>query len=98
MIGGAVGGMGMVMMEETLIDHRYGRYINSNFADYHVPVHADVPPVEVLFVNKPDNIISPTDAKGIGEIALIGLLRHLPMQYIMQPENESGNCQLHRIN
>ncbi len=72
MIGGAVGGMGMAMMEETLMDHRYGRYINSNFADYHVPVHADVPPIDVLFVNKPDNIISPTGAKGIGEIAIVG--------------------------
>ncbi len=73
MVGGAVGGIGMAMTEETLMDHRYGRYINSNFVDYHVPVHADVPPVDVLFVNKPDNIISPTGAKGIGEIALVGV-------------------------
>jgi len=73
MVGGAVGGIGMAMTEETLMDHRYGRYINSNFVDYHVPVHADVPPMDVLFVNKPDNIISPTGAKGIGEIALVGV-------------------------
>jgi xanthine dehydrogenase YagR molybdenum-binding subunit len=73
MVGGAVGGIGMAMTEETLMDHRYGRYINSNFVDYHVPVHADVPPMDVLFVNKPDFIISPTGAKGIGEIALVGV-------------------------
>lgn len=73
MVGGAVGGIGMAMTEETLVDHRFGRYINSNFVDYHVPVHADAPPVDVLFVNKPDYIISPTGAKGIGEIALIGV-------------------------
>ncbi len=73
MVGGAVGGIGMAMTEETLIDHRFGRYINSNFVDYHVPVHADAPPMDVLFVNKPDNIISPTGAKGIGEIALVGV-------------------------
>jgi len=73
MVGGAVGGIGMAMTEETLIDHRYGRYINSNFVDYHVPVHADAPPMDILFVNKPDNIISPTGAKGIGEIALVGV-------------------------
>jgi xanthine dehydrogenase YagR molybdenum-binding subunit len=73
MVGGAVGGIGMAMTEETLMDHRYGRYINSNFVDYHVPVHADVPPMDILFVNKPDNIISPTGAKGIGEIALVGV-------------------------
>jgi xanthine dehydrogenase YagR molybdenum-binding subunit len=73
MVGGAVGGIGMAMTEETLLDHRYGRYINANFVDYHVPVHADAPPMDILFVNKPDNIISPTGAKGIGEIALIGV-------------------------
>lgn len=73
MVGGAVGGIGMAMTEETLMDHRFGRYINSNFVDYHVPVHADVPPMDVVFVNKPDNIISPTGAKGIGEIALVGV-------------------------
>lgn len=73
MVGGAVGGIGMAMTEETLMDHRYGRYINANFVDYHVPVHADVPPMDIVFVNKPDNIISPTGAKGIGEIALVGV-------------------------
>jgi xanthine dehydrogenase YagR molybdenum-binding subunit len=73
MVGGAVGGIGMAMTEETLVDSRYGRYINANFVDYHVPVHADAPPMDILFVNKPDTIISPTGAKGIGEIALVGV-------------------------
>jgi xanthine dehydrogenase YagR molybdenum-binding subunit len=73
MVGGAVGGIGMAMTEETLIDSRYGRYINSNFVDYHVPVHADVPPMDIVFTNQPDYIISPTGAKGIGEIALVGV-------------------------
>ncbi len=73
MVGGAVGGIGMALTEEVFIDNRYGRYTNSNFADYHVPVHADTPPIDVLFVNKADNIISPTGAKGIGEIALVGV-------------------------
>jgi xanthine dehydrogenase YagR molybdenum-binding subunit len=73
MVGGAVGGIGMALTEEVFIDNRYGRYTNSNFADYHVPVHADTPPIDVLFVNKPDNIISPTGAKGVGEIALVGV-------------------------
>ncbi len=73
MIGGAVGGIGMALTEEVFIDNRYGKYTNSNFADYHVPVNADAPPIDVLFVNKPDNIISPTGAKGIGEIALVGV-------------------------
>lgn len=72
MVGGAVGGIGMALMEESVIDHRYGRYINNNFADYHVPVHADVPEIDVHFINKPDPYINPMGAKGMGEIALIG--------------------------
>jgi xanthine dehydrogenase YagR molybdenum-binding subunit len=72
MIGGVVGGIGMALTEEGVIDHRFGRWINNNFADYHVPVHADVPDVEVLFVNKPDPVLNPMGAKGMGEIALIG--------------------------
>ncbi|UKT65562.1 xanthine dehydrogenase family protein molybdopterin-binding subunit [Pedobacter mucosus] len=72
MVGGAVGGIGMALTEESVIDHRYGRYINNNFADYHVPVNADVPEIEVHFINKPDPYINPMGAKGMGEIALIG--------------------------
>jgi len=72
MKGGVVGGIGMALMEEGFIDHRYGRWVNNNFADYHVPVHADVPNIEVLFVNKPDPVLNPVGSKGMGEIALIG--------------------------
>jgi xanthine dehydrogenase YagR molybdenum-binding subunit len=72
MTGGVVGGIGMALMEEAVIDDRFGRLINNNFADYHVPVQADVPEIEVLFVNKPDPILNPIGAKGMGEIALIG--------------------------
>jgi xanthine dehydrogenase YagR molybdenum-binding subunit len=72
MIGGAVGGIGMALTEEAILDNRYGRYINNNFADYHVPVHADVPEIDVIFIDKPDLIVNPMGAKGMGEIALIG--------------------------
>jgi xanthine dehydrogenase YagR molybdenum-binding subunit len=71
-IGGVVGGIGMALMEEGIIDHRYGRWVNNNFADYHVPVHTDVPHIDVLFVNKPDPVLNPMGSKGMGEIALIG--------------------------
>jgi len=71
-IGGVVGGIGMAMMEEGVIDNRYGRWVNNNFADYHVPVQADVPHIDALFVNKPDFILNPIGAKGMGEIALVG--------------------------
>ena len=71
-IGAVVGGIGMSLMEEGVIDQRYGRWVNNNFADYHVPVNADVPKVEVVFVNKPDPILNPNGAKGIGEVGLVG--------------------------
>jgi xanthine dehydrogenase YagR molybdenum-binding subunit len=72
MIGGAVGGIGMALMEEGVVDHRYGRWVNKDLADYHVPVHADVPVIEAVFVDKPDPVLNPIGAKGMGEIALIG--------------------------
>jgi len=72
MVGGAVGGIGMALTEEAILDHRYGRYINNNFADYHVPVNADVPEIDVIFIDKPDFLVNPMGAKGMGEIALIG--------------------------
>ncbi len=72
-IGGAIGGIGMALMEEVVFDHRYGRIVNNNFADYHVPVNADIPQIDALFVNKPDPYINPMGAKGMGEIALIGM-------------------------
>lgn len=73
MIGGAVGGIGMALMEDLVVDHRYGRPINNNLADYHVPVNADIPNIDVLFVNKKDPFTNPMGSKGIGEIALIGV-------------------------
>jgi xanthine dehydrogenase YagR molybdenum-binding subunit len=72
-IGGTIMGTGMALMEEAVIDHRYGRPVNNNFADYHVPVQADIPQIEALFVNKPDPYINPIGAKGMGEIATIGV-------------------------
>ncbi|MEO8109136.1 MAG: xanthine dehydrogenase family protein molybdopterin-binding subunit [Ginsengibacter sp.] len=71
-IGGVVSGIGMALTEEGVVDHRYGRWVNNNFADYHVPVQADVPHIEALFVNKPDPIVNPIGAKGIGEVTMVG--------------------------
>jgi xanthine dehydrogenase YagR molybdenum-binding subunit len=73
MMGGAVGGIGMALMEDMVIDHRFGRPINNNLADYHVPVNADIPNVDVLFVNKKDPYTNPMGSKGLGEIALVGV-------------------------
>jgi xanthine dehydrogenase YagR molybdenum-binding subunit len=73
MIGGATGGIGMALTEEAVMDHRFGRYVTKDFADYHVPVHADVPDIDVYFVNKPDLLADPVGSKGLGEIAIIGV-------------------------
>jgi xanthine dehydrogenase YagR molybdenum-binding subunit len=72
-IGAITWGIGIALMEEGLVDHRYGRYVNNNLADYHVPVHSDFPEVDVNFIDQPDPSIDPMGAKGLGEVALIGL-------------------------
>lgn len=73
MIGGMTGGIGMALTEAAVMDHRFGRYVTKDFADYHVPVHADVPDIDVWFANKPDYIVDPIGTKGLGEIAIIGV-------------------------
>lgn len=73
LMGGAIGGIGMALTEDLVYDHRFGRAINNNLADYHVPVNADIPKTEVLFVDKKDPYINPMGSKGIGEISLIGM-------------------------
>jgi len=72
-IGGIVGGLGMGLLEETVRDPRNARVVNANLADYHVPVHADVPPIEVIFVEEEDRHVNPVGAKGIAELTLVGV-------------------------
>src|SRR5437763_12850689 len=72
-IGGVVGGLGMGLLEETVWDARNARVVNANLADYHVPVHADVPPIDVIFVEEKDEHVNPIGAKGIAELALVGV-------------------------
>jgi xanthine dehydrogenase YagR molybdenum-binding subunit len=66
--GGVVWGIGMALHEETLVDHNFGRIMNANIAEYHVPVNADVHDIEVIFVDEPDDIVNPLGIKGLGEI------------------------------
>jgi len=69
-VGGFVLGIGMTLLEETVSD-RSGRIVNASFGDYLVPVNADVPDIEVVFVGAPDPMTA-TGAKGIGELAVTG--------------------------
>jgi xanthine dehydrogenase YagR molybdenum-binding subunit len=72
-MGGVVWGIGMALHEETLFDHRFGRVMNANIAEYHVPVNADVHDIKVIFVDEPDDIINPLGIKGLGEIGIVGV-------------------------
>ena len=72
-MGGVVWGIGMALHEETLIDHNFGRIMNANIAEYHVPVNADVHDIEVIFVDEPDDIVNPLGIKGLGEIGIVGV-------------------------
>jgi len=62
----------MALEEESLLDHRLGRFMNHNLADYHVPVNADVQDLDVIFVEERDDIVNPLGAKGLGEIGIVG--------------------------
>ena len=72
-MGGVVWGIGMALHEETLFDHRFGRVMNANIAEYHVPVNADVHDIKVIFVDEPDETINPLGIKGLGEIGIVGV-------------------------
>jgi xanthine dehydrogenase YagR molybdenum-binding subunit len=70
--GGIVFGIGMALMEEAVYDRNNGRIANSSLAEYHVPVNADVPSIEVIAVPEEDPWVSPVGAKGAGEIGITG--------------------------
>ena len=72
-IGGMVGGIGMALMEQAEWDPRLGRVMNSNLAEYLVPVNADVQQLEALFVPGDDTIFNPIGSKGVAEVALVGV-------------------------
>lgn len=72
-VGGIVWGISEALHEETHSDHRFGRFMNHNFAEYHVAVNADIHDIDVIFVDEDDRIVSRLGAKGVGEIGLVGV-------------------------
>ncbi len=72
-IGGMTMGIGAALMEEMAVDKRFGLFINHDLAGYEVPVHADVPHLDVAFIDEVDPTISPVKAKGVGELGLTGV-------------------------
>jgi xanthine dehydrogenase YagR molybdenum-binding subunit len=72
-IGAMTMGVGGALMEELAVDKRHGFFVNHDLAGYEVPVHADIPHQEVVFLDDPDPMSSPMKAKGIGELGLCGV-------------------------
>jgi xanthine dehydrogenase YagR molybdenum-binding subunit len=72
LLGGMVWGVSFALHEEAVIDRRSGRVMNANLADYHVPVNADVPDMDVLTVEEHDPHVNPLGIKGVGEIGITG--------------------------
>jgi xanthine dehydrogenase YagR molybdenum-binding subunit len=94
-LGGMVGGIGMALMERTLLDARDGRPVNAHMADYLVPVNLDIAQLDAQFIDELDPYVNALGVKGIGEIALVGMapaianavyhatgrrIRHLPIR------------------
>jgi xanthine dehydrogenase YagR molybdenum-binding subunit len=71
-LGGVVMGIGMALHEEAMTDHRLGKIMNHNLAEYHIPAHADIEDIEVIFVDERDERVSPLGVKGLGEIGIVG--------------------------
>ena len=72
-MGGMIFGIGMALMEQTAYDPNDGRVVTKDLAQYLVPVNADMPEFDIQFLNKPDTLISPIGARGIGEIGITGI-------------------------
>lgn len=71
-IGAMTMGVGAALMEELAVDTRFGFFVNHDMAEYLVPVHADIPQQDVLFIDELDDKSSPMKAKGVGELGICG--------------------------
>jgi xanthine dehydrogenase YagR molybdenum-binding subunit len=72
-IGGMTMGAGAALMEALVVDKRHGFFVNHDLAGYEVPVHADIPHLEVVFLDELDPTIAPLKAKGVGELGISGV-------------------------
>jgi xanthine dehydrogenase YagR molybdenum-binding subunit len=71
-IGGMVFGIGAALTEDLIADTRYGYFVNHDLAEYHVPVHADVPDIEAIYLPELDDKANPLKSKGVGELGISG--------------------------
>ena len=73
LIGGITFGLGMALLEETIMDEATGRIVNANLSEYVVPVNADIPTIDAILIPGDDRVFNPTGAKGIGELPMVGV-------------------------
>ena len=72
LLGAMIMGVGMALMEESVVDARFGHFINHDLADYHVPVQLDIRGIEAMFIPEHDDKVNPIGTKGVGEIGIVG--------------------------
>jgi xanthine dehydrogenase YagR molybdenum-binding subunit len=72
LIGAMTMGLGMALLEESVLDPRFGDYVNHDLASYHVPVNADVEDLDAVWIDEHDPLVNPIGAKGVGEIGIVG--------------------------
>ena len=65
-------GLGMALHEESILDERFGDYVNHDFAEYHIATNADVGSIEAYFVDEDDPYVNPMGTKGLGEVGIVG--------------------------
>ena len=71
--GGMIWGVSAALHEATEVDPRTARYVNPDFGEYHIPVHADVPQVEAMLIEEDDPTLNPLGIKGVGELGIVGM-------------------------
>ncbi len=71
-MGAMIWGVGSALHEDSVVDKRYGHFVNHDLAEYHVPSHADIPAIEVYFLPEVDDKTNPLKIKGIGELGICG--------------------------
>lgn len=72
-LGGMIWSISKALREETIGDYRLGKYMNTNLGEYHIPVHADIHDLDVIFVEEKEEILNDLGVKGIGEIGLVAM-------------------------
>jgi xanthine dehydrogenase YagR molybdenum-binding subunit len=71
--GGVVWGIGATLREQSLVDPRYGGFLNSTLEEYPIPVNADIHRIDVDFIDEPDPLLNPVGVKGLGEVSMVGV-------------------------